>query len=61
MSGLCVPASCVLVYTLNNCNKSASCTLLLLWCLLSCLQDFFAKDMGLPLTMTPNYDDFSCQ
>lgn len=25
------------------------------------LQDFFAKDMGLPLTMTPNYDDFSCQ
>jgi Beta-carotene isomerase D27-like, C-terminal len=24
-------------------------------------QEFFAKDMGLPLTMTPNYDDFSCQ
>lgn len=25
------------------------------------VQEFFAKDMGLPLTMTPNYDDFSCQ
>lgn len=25
------------------------------------LQEFFARDMGLPLTMTPNYDDFSCQ
>lgn len=24
-------------------------------------QEFFARDMGLPLTMTPNYDDFSCQ
>ncbi len=24
-------------------------------------QEFFAKDMGLALTMTPNYDDFSCQ
>jgi hypothetical protein len=24
-------------------------------------QEFFEKDMGLPLTMTPNYDDFSCQ
>ena len=24
-------------------------------------QEFFAKDMGLPLEMTPNYDDFSCQ
>ncbi len=24
-------------------------------------QTFFARDMGLPLTMTPNYDDFSCQ
>jgi hypothetical protein len=28
--------------------------------LLTC-QAFFARDMGLPLTMTPNYDDFSCQ
>lgn len=25
------------------------------------MQEFFEKDMGLPLTMTPNYDDFSCQ
>ena len=25
------------------------------------LQEFFAQDMGLPLTMTPNYEDFSCQ
>lgn len=25
------------------------------------MQEFFARDMGLPLTMTPNYDDFSCQ
>lgn len=24
-------------------------------------QEFFMKDMGLPLEMTPNYDDFSCQ
>lgn len=24
-------------------------------------QEFFAQGMGLPLTMTPNYDDFSCQ
>lgn len=24
-------------------------------------QEFFEKDMGLPLTMTPNYEDFSCQ
>ncbi len=24
-------------------------------------QEFFEKDMGLPLEMTPNYDDFSCQ
>ncbi|EIE22959.1 hypothetical protein COCSUDRAFT_15824 [Coccomyxa subellipsoidea C-169] len=33
-------------------------------CLNSCkipTQEFFAKDMGLPLTMTPNYEDFSCQ
>ncbi|KXZ56875.1 hypothetical protein GPECTOR_1g79 [Gonium pectorale] len=33
-------------------------------CINSCkvpTQAFFAKDMGLPLTMTPNYDDFSCQ
>lgn len=33
-------------------------------CINSCkvpTQEFFAKDMGLPLTMTPNYDDFSCQ
>ncbi|EFJ43024.1 hypothetical protein VOLCADRAFT_106966 [Volvox carteri f. nagariensis] len=33
-------------------------------CINSCkipTQTFFAKDMGLPLTMTPNYDDFSCQ
>jgi hypothetical protein len=29
--------------------------------LLCCLQEFFEKDMGLPLTMTPNYEDFSCQ
>ena len=25
------------------------------------MQVFFREDMGLPLTMTPNYDDFSCQ
>ena len=25
------------------------------------LQEFFARDMGLPLPMTPNYDDASCQ
>ena len=25
------------------------------------LQEFFATSMGLPLTMTPSYDDFSCQ
>jgi hypothetical protein len=24
-------------------------------------QEFFARDMGLPLEMKPNYDDFSCQ
>ncbi|PNH12456.1 hypothetical protein TSOC_000599 [Tetrabaena socialis] len=33
-------------------------------CINSCkvpTQSFFAKDMGLALTMTPNYDDFSCQ
>lgn len=24
-------------------------------------QNFFVRDMGLPLTITPNYDDFSCQ
>ncbi len=33
-------------------------------CLNSCkvpTQEFFDKDMGLPLTMTPNYEDFSCQ
>ncbi|CAM9979219.1 unnamed protein product [Scytosiphon promiscuus] len=24
-------------------------------------EEFFAKDMGLALEMTPNYDDFSCQ
>ena len=33
-------------------------------CLNSCkvpTQDFFEEDMGLPLTMTPNYEDFSCQ
>lgn len=33
-------------------------------CINSCkvpTQEFFARDMGLPLTMTPNYDDFSCQ
>ncbi|KAG2497918.1 hypothetical protein HYH03_004182 [Edaphochlamys debaryana] len=33
-------------------------------CINSCkvpTQTFFARDMGIPLTMTPNYDDFSCQ
>ena len=33
-------------------------------CVNSCkvpTQAFFARHMGLPLTMTPNYDDFSCQ
>ncbi|KAI8468248.1 MAG: hypothetical protein J3K34DRAFT_427967 [Monoraphidium minutum] len=33
-------------------------------CINSCkvpTQEFFEQDMGLPLTMTPNYDDFSCQ
>lgn len=33
-------------------------------CINSCkapTQAFFARDMGLPLTMTPNYEDFSCQ
>ncbi|WIA15386.1 hypothetical protein OEZ85_002048 [Tetradesmus obliquus] len=33
-------------------------------CINSCkvpTQEFFEKDMGLPLTMTPNYEDFSCQ
>lgn len=24
-------------------------------------QEFFARDMGLPLEMKPNYEDFSCQ
>ena len=24
-------------------------------------QEFFREDMGLPLTMTPDYTDFSCQ
>lgn len=24
-------------------------------------QNFFLEDMALPLTMTPNYEDFSCQ
>jgi hypothetical protein len=28
---------------------------------LPALQEFFIKDMGLPLTMKPNYEDFSCQ
>eukprot|EP00211_Chloroparvula_japonica_P016590 CAMPEP_0119138312 /NCGR_PEP_ID=MMETSP1310-20130426/25412_1 /TAXON_ID=464262 /ORGANISM="Genus nov. species nov., Strain RCC2339" /LENGTH=187 /DNA_ID=CAMNT_0007129491 /DNA_START=1 /DNA_END=564 /DNA_ORIENTATION=- len=33
-------------------------------CVNSCklpTQTFFAEDMGLPLAMAPNYDDFSCQ
>lgn len=33
-------------------------------CVNSCkipTQEFFAKDMGLPLEMVPNYDDYSCQ
>ncbi|GIL64869.1 hypothetical protein Vafri_18715 [Volvox africanus] len=33
-------------------------------CINSCkipTQTFFSKDMGLQLTMTPNYEDFSCQ
>jgi len=33
-------------------------------CINSCkipTQTFFALDMGLPLTMKPNYEDFSCQ
>lgn len=33
-------------------------------CINSCkapTQEFFAKDMGLPLTMTPNYETFECQ
>ncbi|GMH38079.1 hypothetical protein BSKO_05963 [Bryopsis sp. KO-2023] len=33
-------------------------------CINSCkvpTQEFFVKEMGLPLTMTPNYEDFSCQ
>lgn len=33
-------------------------------CINSCkvpTQEFFANEMGLPLTMTPNYEDFSCQ
>lgn len=33
-------------------------------CINSCkvpTQEFFEKDMGLPLLMTPNYEDFSCQ
>lgn len=25
------------------------------------VQEFFREDMGLPLTMTPDYTDFSCQ
>jgi len=24
-------------------------------------QEFFSKDMGLDVTLEPNYDDFSCQ
>ena len=27
----------------------------------ACMQEFFREDMGLPLTMTPDYNDFSCQ
>ena len=23
-------------------------------------QEFFTKDFGIPLTMTPNFEDFSC-
>lgn len=33
-------------------------------CINSCkvpTQEFFTKDMGLPLTLTPNYDEYSCQ
>ena len=33
-------------------------------CVNSCkvpTQEFFATKMGIPLTMTPNYEDFSCQ
>lgn len=33
-------------------------------CINSCkvpTQLFFSRHMGLPLTMTPNYDDYSCQ
>lgn len=26
-----------------------------------CVQEFFARDMGLSLEMKPNYEDFSCQ
>jgi hypothetical protein len=40
---------------LRNCQPSCLVVLLV------SLQEFFAKDMGLPLTMTPNYEDFSCQ
>ena len=28
---------------------------------ITALQEFFAHNMGLPLTMTPSYEDFSCQ
>ncbi|CAM9355419.1 unnamed protein product [Pylaiella littoralis] len=35
---------------MNTCKASKRCT-----------QEFFAKDMGLALEMTPNYEDFSCQ
>jgi len=33
-------------------------------CMNSCkfpTQDFFREDMGLPVTLEPNYEDFSCQ
>jgi hypothetical protein len=30
-------------------------------CLQVPTQEFFARDMGLPLEMKPNYEDFSCQ
>jgi len=41
--------------------EEAGCTSI---CVNSCkvpTQAFFAQEMGLPLTMTPNYEDYSCQ
>ena len=41
--------------------EEAGCAAVCLNCCKLPTQEFFAKDMGIALEMTPNYDDYSCQ